>query len=128
MRMQRKLILITMMTCCCFFLWTIIGCAPKVVVPQPTGKPAKVAVVLGAGSAKGFAHIGVLKVLESNKVPIHMIVGTSAGGFVGAVYAYGYNAYQLQNLSFAIERDDVFDLVLPDNGFVKGDRLQSYVE
>jgi NTE family protein len=60
-------------------------------------------------------------------VPIHMIVGTSAGSFVGAVYAYGYDAYKLQNLSFSIERDDVFDLVLPDNGFVKGDRLQNYV-
>ena len=42
-------------------------------------KPAKIAVVLGGGGSKGFAHIGVLKVLEAQNIPIHMIVGTSAG-------------------------------------------------
>ncbi len=47
--------------------------------PLPPPKPAKIAVVLGAGASKGFAHVGVLKVLESQKIPIHLIVGTSAG-------------------------------------------------
>ena len=50
---------------------------PPVIQPpnQPPPKPAKIALVLGAGSSKGFAHIGVLKILEANKIPIHMIVG-----------------------------------------------------
>ena len=83
-------------------------------------KPAQIAVVLGAGASKGFAHIGVLKVLESHKIPIHMIVGTSAGSFVGSLYAYGYNPYELQTIALAIQKDDVADYILPDNGFVKG--------
>ncbi|MCE5195441.1 MAG: patatin-like phospholipase family protein [Nitrospiraceae bacterium] len=94
---------------------------------KPPPKPAKIAVVLGAGASKGFAHIGVLKVLEANKVPIHMIIGTSAGSFVGALYSYGYNAFELQKISFAIEKGDIVDLFLPDNGFIKGEKLQDYV-
>lgn len=101
------------------------SCAPKEI--QPPLKPAKIAVVLGAGASKGFAHIGVLKVLESNKIPIHMIVGTSAGSLVGALYAYGFNAFKLQELSFDVKRDDIVDLTIPDNGFIKGEKLENYV-
>jgi len=98
--------------------------APQV---QPTPQPARIALVLGAGAAKGFAHIGVLKILESKGVPVHMIVGTSAGSFVGGLYAYGYSAYQLQTLAMSLTRDDVTELILPDKGFVGGERLRSYV-
>lgn len=106
-------------------LFFIFSCALKEVQPPPG--PAKIAIVLGAGASKGFAHIGVLKVLESNKIPLHMIVGTSAGSFVGSLYAYGYNAFDLQRLSFAIERDDIIDLTIPDNGFIKGEKLEGYI-
>lgn len=109
-----------------FFIFSIFSCVPKEEVQPPT-KPAKIAVVLGAGASKGFAHIGVLKVLESNKIPVHMIVGTSAGSFVGSLYAYGYNAFDLQKLSFSIEKGDVIDLAIPDNGFIKGEKLEEYV-
>jgi NTE family protein len=111
------------------FLLTIAGCVPTQLPPQPPPqpKPAKIAVVLGAGAAKGFAHIGVLKVLEAQKIPIHMIVGTSAGSFVGSLYAYGRDAYKLQTLSLGIEKDDVVDLMLPDNGFIRGEKLESYI-
>lgn len=101
------------------------SCAPKEVQPPP--KPARVAVVLGAGAARGFAHIGVLKVLETSKVPVHMIVGTSAGSFVGGLYAYGYNAFQLQKIALSIEKGDIADISIPDNGFIKGDKLEEYV-
>lgn len=111
----------------CFFLATFIfSCAPKEEV-KPTLPPVKIAVVLGAGASKGFAHIGVLKVLESNKIPVHMIIGTSAGSFVGSLYAYGYNAFELQKLSFSIEKNDVVDLMIPDNGFIKGEKLEAYI-
>ena len=114
-------------------LFVVLACAPKEVsitpepIPPPKPKPAKVALVLGAGASKGFAHIGVLKVLEANRIPIHMVVGTSVGSFVGSLYAYGLNAYQLQQISFSIEKSDVVDLTVPDNGFVKGERLENYV-
>jgi NTE family protein len=56
-----------------------------------------------------------------------MIVGTSAGSFVGSLYAYGFDAYTLQTMAFSIQRDDVVDLTIPDNGFVKGEKLENYV-
>ncbi len=108
-----------------FLMLIISSCAPKEVKPPP--KPAKIAIVLGAGASKGFAHIGVLKVLESNKIPVHMIVGTSAGSFVGSLYAYGYNAFQLQKMSFSIEKGDILDITIPDNGFIKGEKLEEYI-
>jgi NTE family protein len=103
----------------------LFSCAPKEI--RPLSKQARVAVVLGAGASKGFAHIGVLKVLEANKIPVHMVVGTSAGSFVGSLYAYGFNAFELQKLSFALEKDDIIDLTIPDNGFIKGEKLEGYV-
>ena len=102
------------------------SCAPKEAL-YPTSKPAKIALVLGAGASKGFAHIGVLKVLESNKIPIHMIVGTSVGSFVGSLYAYGLNSFQLQKMAISLEKGDIFDLTIPDNGFIKGERLEGYI-
>jgi len=103
----------------------ISSCAPKEIQPPP--KPAKIALVLGAGASRGFAHIGVIKVLESNKIPVHMIVGTSAGSFVGALYAYGFNAFELQKLSFALEQNDIIDLTVPDKGFLKGEKIEGYI-
>ena len=110
-----------------------LSCVPKEITPPlkveppPPPKPAKIALVLGAGSSKGFAHIGVLKVLETNKVPIHMIIGTSVGSAVGSLYAYGYDAFQLQKVSFSIEKGDVVDLIIPDNGFIKGEKLEEFI-
>ena len=107
----------------------VASCAPtKEVVVQPLQqKTAKVAVVLGAGASRGFAHIGVLKVLESNNIPINMVVGTSAGSFVGSLYAYGYNAFQLQEMAIPMQKSDIVDLGIPDNGFIKGELLGAYV-
>jgi len=115
------------------FILAISSCAPQKEVQLPTKveppppKPAKIAVVLGAGSSKGFAHIGVLKILESNKIPIHMIVGTSVGSVVGGLYAYGLDAFQLQKFSFSIEKADIVDLIIPENGFIKGEKLEDLV-
>jgi len=102
---------------------------PPVVQPpvQPPPKPAKITLVLGAGASKGFAHIGVIKILEANKVPIHMIIGTSVGSVVGSLYAYGLSAFDLQRLSFSIEQKDIVDLTIPDNGFIKGEKLEEFV-
>ncbi|MGZ3590595.1 MAG: patatin-like phospholipase family protein [Thermodesulfobacteriota bacterium] len=99
---------------------------PPVVQPPP--KPAKIALVLGAGLLKGFAHIGVIKILESNKIPIHMIVGTSAGSAVGSLYAYGMDAFSLQKFSFSVQKDDIVDLLyIPSNGFIKGEKLEEFI-
>ncbi len=115
-------------------LLLLISCAPRHITPPPAPsvvapppKPAKIAVVLGAGAAKGFAHIGVLKIFEANRIPIHMIVGTSAGSLVGSLYAYGYSAFQLQSLALSMERGDIVDLSIPDRGFVRGEKLADFI-
>jgi NTE family protein len=101
--------------------------SPPISPPPPPPRPAKVAVVLGAGTSRGFAHIGVLKVLEAQKVPIHLIVGTSAGSFVGSIYACGYDAFQVQKMALTLQKDDVVDLTIPDNGFIRGEKLENFV-
>ena len=107
------------------------GCPSKPTPPPPETKappkPAKVAVVLGAGASKGFAHIGVLKVLEGQRVPIHMVVGTSAGSLVGSLYAFGLDAFQIQDMALKIEKKDVIDYTVPDNGFIKGEKLEDFI-
>lgn len=120
---MKKLSTLSLISLLCVIV--LVSCISKQVPPPST--PAKIAIVLGAGASKGFAHVGVLKVLESHKIPIHMIVGTSAGSFVGSLYAYGYDAYKLQTMSFSLKREDVFDLTLPDNGFIKGEKLEQYL-
>jgi len=123
--MQLKVVVIALVV----LMLNVASCAPtKEAVVQPLQqKPAKVAVVLGAGASRGFAHIGVLKVLESNNIPINLIVGTSAGSFVGSLYAYGYNAFQLQKMAIDLQKSDIVDLCIPDNGFIKGELLEEYV-
>jgi NTE family protein len=114
-----------MITC----ILALLSCAPKEIKKEitPPPKPAKIAVVLGAGASKGFAHIGVLKVLETQKIPIHMIVGTSAGSLVGSLYAYGFDAFTLQGIAMKLEKTDVIDYTIPDNGFIKGEKLEAFI-
>lgn len=104
----------------------LVSCATAPVVQQPHTK-AKVALVLGAGASRGFAHIGVIKVLEANGVPVHMVVGTSAGSFVGSLYASGMDGYQLQSLAIGVQKGDIADICIPDNGFIKGELLEAFV-
>ncbi len=106
-------------------LISILACAPQQV--QRTPQPVRVALVLGAGASRGFSHIGVLKILEGSRVPVHMIVGTSAGSLVGSLYAYGFSAFQLQKIALSIDKADIIDYVVPDNGFIKGERLEEFV-
>lgn len=113
-----------------FPLLMLVSCMGREVKPvpvEPPPKAVKVAVVLGGGAAKGFAHVGVLKVLEANRVPVHMVVGTSVGSLVGSLYAYGYPAYDLQKVAMGLEKGELADLTVPDNGFVKGEKLEAYV-
>jgi NTE family protein len=96
---------------------------------SPVKKELKIALVLGGGSAKGFAHVGVIRVLEQEKIPIHMIVGTSVGSLIGGIYAANPDSFQLEWIAFKIDRNDILDpLILPKLGLVQGARLESFVE
>ncbi|MDD2319796.1 MAG: patatin-like phospholipase family protein [Geobacteraceae bacterium] len=125
--MMRGVRFVTFFLTAVVLIFLLFGCLPKEIPPPTVEKPIKVALVLGAGAAKGFAHIGVLKVLESNHIPVNMVVGTSAGSFVGSLYAYGFTAFQLQKISFDIEQGELIDFTIPDNGFIKGEKLEGYV-
>jgi len=91
----------------------------------------KIALVLGGGAARGFAHVGVIRVLEQEKIPIDMIVGTSAGSLIGAIYANDANSFELEWTAFALEKDDIFDYAIfsavTGMGPVKGDKLEDFV-
>jgi len=110
-----------------FLVLTLVACAT---VPPPTHpKPATIAVVLGGGGSKGFAHIGVLKVLEAQKIPIHMVVGTSAGSLVGSLYASGKTAFELQGIAMKMEADNVidYDWKIWKGGLIKGEKLENFI-
>jgi len=101
---------------------------PPVPIPAPVQKPPlKIALVLGGGAARGFAHIGVIKSLEAQGIVPDMVVGTSAGSVVGALYASGMNGFDLQNLALQMEEDMVADWTLPNRGVLKGEALQDFI-
>lgn len=106
------------------------GCAsrPEVVVSPPQRvQPPKIALALGGGAVRGFAHIGVIKTLEAHGIVPDIVVGTSAGSVVGALYAGGYSGFELQKIAFQLEEGSVRDFALPDRGFIKGELLQNYI-
>ncbi|MEK7341874.1 MAG: patatin-like phospholipase family protein [Candidatus Binatota bacterium] len=92
-------------------------------------KLPKIGLVLGGGAARGFAHVGVIRVLEQEKIPIDFIIGTSVGSFVGAIYADKKNSFELEWTAFSLEEKDLFDytFISPTQGFVRGERLEEFV-
>lgn len=99
---------------------------PPVVVPAPK-PPPKVALVLGGGAARGFAHIGVIKALEAQGIVSDIVVGTSAGSVVGVLYASGLDGFALQKLALGMQEDMVADWTLPNRGVLKGEALQAFI-
>lgn len=97
------------------------------VPPPPPPKPPKIAFALGGGAARGFAHVGVIKMLESQGIQPDLIIGTSAGSVVGAIYASGINGFQLQDYTFDLERAAFADWQFFSRGLLKGEKLQSFV-
>jgi NTE family protein len=109
----------------------LVGCQTPTVINPPTLKPTPrepvIALALGGGGAKGFAHIGVIKILESHGIKPHIVTGTSAGSFVGSLYASGKTPYQLQQLALTLDESDIRDLTFSKQGFLVGQKLQDYV-
>src|SRR5690606_6999171 len=99
---------------------------PTATTPIKAREPV-VAVALGGGGAKGFAHIGVLKVLESHGIKPKIVTGTSAGSFVGSLYASGKTPYQMQQLALNFKESDIRDLTLNSQGIIQGQKLQDFV-
>ncbi|MDT0139990.1 patatin-like phospholipase family protein [Acidovorax sp. PRC11] len=103
--------------------------APPQATPASAPQPAaiKVGIALGGGAAKGFAHIGVIKMLEANGFAPAVVAGTSAGSVVGALYASGMNAFELQEKAVALDEAKIRDLQLASGGLILGQKLEDYV-
>ena len=105
--------------------------AANVVPVLPPQRKVRIGLALGGGAARGFAHIGVIKALEAHGIVPDIVVGTSAGSVVGALYAAGNNAAALQKLAYDMDEAAISDWALPlfgsKSGVLKGEALQSYV-
>ncbi|CAI3158683.1 putative NTE family protein [Acinetobacter calcoaceticus] len=86
-----------------------------------------VALVLGSGGARGYAHIGVIEVLEQHGIRPDFIVGTSAGSIVGALYASGKSPAQLRDTALKMKAGDVRDISIGLKGFFDGKKVENYV-
>jgi NTE family protein len=98
--------------------------APAATAPAP---PRRVALALGGGAARGFAHIGVIQVLESQGIKPDIVVGTSAGSLVAALYADGKSGDELQALALTLDESAITDWSLPSRGVLRGDALARWV-
>ena len=87
----------------------------------------KIGLVLGGGGARGFAHIGVLKWIEENKIPIDYVAGTSIGAVIGALHCLGYTAEEIENLAKKTEFKKLFDFTLSRKGLIKGEKIKNYL-
>jgi len=108
--------------------------AAPVPVVAPTPAPPKkirIGLALGGGAARGFAHIGVIKALEAQGIVPEIVVGTSAGSVVGALYASGLDGFTLQRTAMSMDEATISDWALPlfskSPGVLKGEALQNYV-
>lgn len=87
----------------------------------------KIGLALGSGGARGLAHIGVLKVLEKENIPISMIAGSSIGSLIGAFYASGQTIDHMIKLSQSFKRKFFIDVTIPKLGFVTGNRIKEFI-
>jgi NTE family protein len=95
--------------------------------PKLPPKPPRIGLALGGGAARGFAHIGVIQVLEEAGIKPDLVVGTSAGSLVAALYASGKNGHTLGTLAERMDESALTDWALPGRGLIRGDALARFV-
>ena len=95
--------------------------------PKPPPRPPRIGLALGGGAARGFAHIGVIQVLEENGIRPDLVIGTSAGSLVAALYASGMNGHELAALAAGMDESALTDWSFPGRGLIRGEALARYV-
>ncbi|MYM31533.1 patatin-like phospholipase family protein [Duganella sp. CY15W] len=134
--LARRLVLLTLAAAALAGCKTTPVAETSVLQPQPMAEPLppkkiRIGLALGGGAARGFAHIGVIKALEAQGIYPDIVVGTSAGSVVGALYAAGNTGFQLQKLAMEMDEASISDWALPlfrkSTGVLKGEALQAYV-
>jgi len=91
-------------------------------LPRP-----KVGLALGSGGARGFAHLGVIKVLREEGIPIDLIAGSSMGALVASFYGAGLDIDRLYKLSRVFKRKYYLDFTVPKMGFIAGKRVKELI-
>lgn len=90
------------------------------------GQRPKVALALGGGGLRGFAHVGALRALEEAGMHPDIVVGTSAGSVVGAAYASGMSVEQIQRAALGVKVSSLLDFTWQAGGFIRGDKLANW--
>jgi NTE family protein len=131
--MPQRYIKLSALTLLTLAFLTLSACSTSPPAPLPVAAavtpppPIRIALALGGGAARGFAHVGVIKALEAQGIVPDIIVGTSAGSVVGALYAAGYNGFEIQQLSMEMDESQVSDWSMPNRGVIKGEALQDFI-
>ncbi len=116
----------------------LVACAPAPPAPEPATpappqpvakRPPRIGLALGGGAARGFAHVGVIQVLEENGFRPALVTGTSAGSLVAAIYASGKSGAALQQVAETMDEATMADWTLPifSRGMLRGEALARYV-
>ena len=101
--------------------------SPELTAPKPPPRPPRIGLALGGGAARGFAHIGVIQVLEENGIHPDLVVGTSVGSLVAALFASGKNGAALNQLADGMDETAFTDWSFPGRGLLRGEALARYV-
>ena len=99
----------------------------EAVAPKHAPRPPRIGLALGGGAARGFAHIGVIQVLEEAGIQPSLVVGTSAGSVVAALYASGKDGPALALLADGMDESTFADWAFPGRGLIRGEALAKYV-
>ena len=100
---------------------------PPAPSPAAPTRPPRLGLALGGGAARGFAHIGVIQVLEENGIQADLVVGTSAGSLVAALYASGRTGLDMGTLAQTMDEGAITDWAFPSRGLIRGEALARYV-
>jgi len=100
---------------------------PPPEAPKPPPKPPRIGLALGGGAARGFAHIGVIQVLEESGIKADLVAGTSAGSLVAALFASGKSGAELGQLADSMDETAITDWAFPGRGLIRGEALAKFV-
>ncbi len=100
---------------------------PVAATVTPIIEAPRIALVLGGGGTKGFAHVGVIQALEENGITPSLVVGTSVGSLVGSLYASGMSADKLEQLALTTADSELLDFTLSNQGFIEGIKLKNFI-
>lgn len=100
---------------------------PPPAAPPPPPRPPRIGLALGGGATRGFAHIGVIQVLEEAGIKPDLVAGTSAGSLVATMYAAGRSGAELAKVALAMDESAITDWAFPGRGLIRGEALARYV-